>query len=187
MRLKNRIFSGNIYKLISLYLPMIINIPYIFLPIIAIIIMSCGENSEYNKASRVECKVDKIDLLLKDIMSKRFFYRNIKSDEENNITYKSILYLENIQSKDSIFFWKVGKGLNPDSLKLTLIRDTLIDHRYTNVFGIGLEKTNRDTTEVEMHIMSGQNKITLVWTTYRYKFDYEKCNWTVKDSVFNQY
>ena len=44
MRLKNRVFSGNIYKLISLYLPMIINIPYIFLPIILIFILCCGEN-----------------------------------------------------------------------------------------------------------------------------------------------
>jgi len=150
------------------------------------VILSCDKLDD-NKAVRIRCDADKIDLLLKDVMSKRFLYRNVRAPEDINEPHKSILFLENLSSRDSFYYWKLPKGISPDSMKLIIANDKITDTENTSSVYIGLKETNWDTTDVVLDIDTGQNNIALIWSTYHYRFDHEKCLWKVMDSVFNQY
>lgn len=162
-------------------------ITYLFCLISIFVIFSCNGNSENNKAVRVSCNVDKIEFLLKDVLSKRFLYRDLRAPEDMNEPHKSILLLENLSSKDSIYYWKIPRGFNPDSTKVLIIKDKSIDKKNTSSIYIGLKETNWDTTEVVLDVDTGQDNIALIWSTYYYKFDHEECIWKVMDSVYNQY
>jgi len=150
------------------------------------VILSCDKLDD-NKAVRIRCDADKIELLLKDIMSKRYFYNNIKPVGEDSVHYRNVLRMKNIPIWDSVFYWKISSRVNPDSIKLDLLTDTVNQFVHTNSLGIILDKTDWDTTDVVMDISFGQNKFAYIWSKYHYKFDHNECNWFLLDSVYNEY
>lgn len=161
-------------------------ITYLFCLLSVFVILSCGK-LDYNKAARVSCDADRIGLLLKDVMSKRFLYRDIRAPEDMHEPHKTILLLENLSSRESFYYWKLPKGISPDSMKVIVVKDKIADKENTSSVYIGLKETNWDTTDVVLDIDTGQNNIALIWSTYHYKFDHEKCIWKVMDSVYNEY
>lgn len=161
-------------------------ITYLFCLLSVFVILSCGK-LDYNKAARVSCDADRIGLLLKDVMSKRFLYRDIRAPEDMHEPHKTILFLENLSSRESFYYWKLQKGISPDSMKVIVVKDKIADKENTSSVYIGLKETNWDTTDVVLDIDTGQNNIALIWSTYHYKFDHEKCIWKVMDSVYNEY
>jgi len=162
----------------------------IILNILFIVIIGfcgCKEEEESKQSAKPKCNVNKIDLLLKEIMNKRFFCENIEPVGEDKIPYRNVLRLNNLPANDSVYYWKISANLNPDSIKISLLKDTVNRFIRTNAFGISLKKTNRDTTDISVNINFGQNKMALKWSTYHYKFDLELCKWIIKDSVYNEY
>ncbi|GEM_PF-2483001 len=155
--------------------------------LISVFVIQCCGKLDENKAVRVSCDADKIELLLKDIMSKRYFFNDIKPVGEDSVYYRNVLRLKNIPIRDSVFYWKITSRVNPDSIKLDLLTDTVNQYVNTNSLGIKLDKTDWDTTDVVMDISFGQNKFAHNWSKYHYKFDNNECKWFLLDSVYNEY
>ena len=161
-------------------------ITYLFCLLSVFVILSCGK-LDYNKAARVSCDADRIELLLKDIMNKKYFYFDMKPVGENSVYYRNVLRLKNIPIRDSVFYWKISSRYNPDSIKLDLLKDTVNQYANTNSLGINLDKTDWDTTDVVVDISFGQNKVAYIWSKYHYEFDHKECKWFLADSVYNEY
>lgn len=160
--------------------------------IAAVISFNCTKQSDKKELSIVNCSESKTEMLINEILKKRYFIDLANSFYEKDSSFRyNYFYVENIVPAKKEYYAKVNyffDNVTIDSLRLIVTKDPDKYYMDANALNVRLEKTNIDTTEAELIIGYGTfNRIALNWANYKFTFDPQKCKWNLKDSVFDQY
>lgn len=144
------------------------------------------------KQSNNQCNNSKTELLISEILSKKYFITPTKTFYEKDSSLKyNYLYTENIIPSKQDYYVKMNynfKDIKIDSLRLKVTNDPKAFFMDANQLHIDLVSVNLDTTQAKLKIYYSQyNNIALNWSDYIFMFDKTNCRWLVQDSVFNQY
>lgn len=141
------------------------------------------------KEDKQDCNINKIDLLINEILQKRYLVRNITSSPDEDSSFKyNYLHLENITLPKNNYYLKIGKGYDPDSVRLILKDNSLTKHNDANSILLKINEINIDSTKINITISySSSNHIALVEGIFNYSFDRILCKWNLKDSVIKSY
>jgi hypothetical protein len=160
--------------------------------IAAVISLNCTKQSDKKESSIVNCSESKTEMLINEILKKRYFIDLANSfyDKDSSFRY-NYFYVENIVPAKNVYYIRMNydfKNVKVDSLKLKVTADRNAFYMDANMLSVKLKSANLDTTEVMMNISYGlYNNVAMNWSDYTFVFDPANCKWNVKDSVFNEY
>ncbi len=154
--------------------------------VLSITYQSCKIKNTKNS----NCKEEKLNLLLDNVLKKRFLFPLRSSlNEEDSSEYFNWLYIQGLPPSNEIKYLKflsIGNSDRKDSIKLRIV-DTLSNIKSSIVRVLVLE-SNDDSTKIKLLVgYNSSNNIALTEATYEYSFDTLKCKWNVIDSTYWQY
>ncbi len=170
---------------------------FIFLLLAVFINLQCNlkrdsENNQTIEKSSTCDSSNKVDLLIQDIMKKKYIYTIVDEDtnsyDPNRYNY---LISDGFVKPQKIYFASLKHSpryAGPDSIKVISIdKDSILNKRKSRIY-LFVKYVNSDTTSIKLTInYSVFENITTTETTFNYYFEKSNCKWILKDSTFWNY
>lgn len=148
-------------------------ITYIFIVLISFFIVNSFLCTKKNKCD----SVDKVDLLVKDILSKDYIF----------VLFPDDLFRINYLSSGG--YIKPGRVfIGRDSIPVVSLPNDTLKHKEFNRISIYNIRSNFDTTDVTLKVAFLISwRYTRKVMYFHYLFDETNCNWILKDSTIRYY